>query len=297
MTPTIKTKAIANWFGSNRLLAATVGAQLGELTWCAIPFAGGCSELPYIKTRTGIASDLHRHLVNLARVIRNDTLQHELARRLEATLYHPDELAAAQDRCSERESANVGYGALFGMPEMNPDRPADHANVDWAYDYFLCTWMTGGGRSGTSSEFNQSMSFRWGADGGDSCGRFRSAAESFSGWFEAMRPWNFIVQDAISFLGKIKNAEGYGCYADAPWPDDGDGYKHGVDDYFQRTLAKDLTRFKKTRVVVRFGDHPLIRELYPESHWNWVLQSSRAQSNGEVKEVLIINGKSKGVSV
>jgi DNA adenine methylase len=45
-------------------------------------------------------------------------------------------------------------------------------------------------------------------------------------------------------------------------------------------------------VVVRFGDHPLIRELYPESHWTWVRQTSRAQSNDDVREVLLLNGRS-----
>jgi site-specific DNA-adenine methylase len=291
----ITTKALANWFGSNRILAASVGVQLGRCEWVGVPFCGGCSELPFIKTRSGIASDLHRHLVNLARVIRDPLLKDALSARLMATLFHEDELKAAQGRCWAREAVTDAANLFAPSTPIFAPAGLNDPDVDWAFEYFLCTWMTAGGRSGTAGEFNQSMSVRWNASGGDSCRRFRSAAESLDGWCKAMAPWNFVCRDAFEFLDDCKDEAGHGIYVDAPWPDDGDGYKHPFTERQQRDLARRLTGFKSARVVVRFGDHPLIRKLYPappDGPWNWIRQTSRAQSNDAVSEVLILNGPS-----
>lgn len=291
--PTPKTSSIANWFGSNRTLASTVGVQLGKCEWVGVPFCGGCCELRFIKSRSGIASDLHRDLINLARVIRQPELNAQLIKRLECTPFHTDELEAAQARCLDRV-ANAVSG-LFG----NEFRAVETDSVAWAYDYFLSTWMTAGGRSGQKGEFNQGMSYRWNANGGDSCRRFRSAAESLGDWCKIFQPWNFICLDAFDFLDKCQDHRGHGIYCDAPWPDDGDGYKHLFNELSQRRLAKTLNGITRARVVIRFGDHPLIRELYPETKWNWIRQTSRAQTNGAVQEVLILNGPSyaKGESL
>jgi site-specific DNA-adenine methylase len=291
----ITTNAIANWYGSNRMLASTVGAQLGKCEWVGIPFCGGCPEIPFIQCRSGIASDLHRHLVNLARVIREPLLKDGLSARLAATLFHEDELKRAQHRCRTIESLVDPGPGLFGFPTPAPGDWSPwfrDGDVDCAYEYFLCTWMTAGGRSGTAGEFNQSMSVRWNANGGDSCRRFRSAAESLDGWCRALANWNFVCRDAFDFLDDCKDESGHGIYVDAPWPEDGDGYKHPFDTRAQRALAKRLATFKSARLVIRFGDHPLIRELYSEDKWNWIRQTSRAQSNDKVNEVLILNGDS-----
>jgi DNA adenine methylase len=286
-----KVTALANWFGSNRTLAYTVGRQLGKCEWVGVPFCGGCCELPYIKTRSGIASDLHRHLVNLARVIREPESKSLLVRRLDETLFHPDELVRAQKVCIERD--RVIEKGLFGSAQAVADSwNEDTPSVEWAWAYFVSSWMTPGGRSGTKGEFGQSLSFRWTASGGDSCTRFRSAVESLDGWSQAMQPWNFVCMDAFEFLAACKDKPGHGIYLDAPWPEDGDGYKHPFTVQHQRKLASVAREFTQARVVVRFGDHPLIRELYPESHWTWVHQTSRAQSNDDVREVLLLNGRS-----
>lgn len=289
---TMKTTAIAQWYGSNRTLAATVGKQLGKLDWCGVPFCGGCPELSHIKARTGMASDLHRHIINLARVIRNPELNADLRKRLDATLFHPDELEAAQRSCLDREAENVGYGALFGYPEMDPQRPADYANIEWAYDYAISTWMGQGGRGGCPGEFEQKQSMRWTASGGDSCTRFRSFADSLEAWNVALRPWNFVCMNAFKFLEECKDNEGHGVYTDPPWVEEGGGYTHPFTERMHRDLAKRQAQFKTARVVVRYGDCPLIREIYPASNWNFIEQTSRAQTNDDVNEVLIINGRS-----
>lgn len=81
-----------------------------------------------------------------------------------------------------------------------------------------------------------------------------------------------------------------GIYADAPWPDAGDGYSVRFAKQHQCTLAGMLASFQKARVVVRFGDHPLIRQLYPRDRWHWIEFENRAQSNEKFNEVLIVKG-------
>jgi hypothetical protein len=152
--------------------------------------------------------------------------------------------------------------------------------------------MGRGGKAGSKGEFNQGLSVRWEAGGGDSATRFRSAVESLTEWSEALLPWNFQVLDAFEFLDKCKDRPRHGLYVDAPWPDAGDKYTHRFDERQQRKLAGALGAYRETRVVIRYGDHPLIRELYPESEWTWLRQASRKQSNDECEEVLIINGPS-----
>lgn len=44
---------------------------------------------------------------------------------------------------------------------------------------------------------------------------------------------------------------------------------------------------------MRFYDHPLIREIYPEAQWTWRILKGRDQANnGDKPEVLLINGES-----
>lgn len=81
-----------------------------------------------------------------------------------------------------------------------------------------------------------------------------------------MRRCEFVRMDAFEFLEKCKDTRETGIYVDAPWPDDGDRYKHKFSEGDQRRLAAKLARFERARVVIRFGDHPLIRELYPEHY-------------------------------
>jgi len=271
----MRINALAQWFGGNRMLAESVGKALGRLRWCGVPFAGGCPELPRISTSAGVANDLHRHVINLARVVRDDDLVEQLVRRLDGLLFHAEELAEAQRRCRECEQ----LGSLRGAPE-----------VSWAADYFASCWMGRGGHAGKCGEFDQGLSLRWTSSGGDSAVRFRSAVESLRDWHRALRNWSFTCIDAFDFLDKVRDADGHGLYVDAPWPDAGDDYRHTFTREQQARLAEALAKFTLTRVVVRYGDHPLIRELYPVPRWSWLEQTSRNQRNGATAEVLIVNG-------
>ncbi len=277
-------KAIAPWYGANRMFGHVAGEQIGRCKWVGVPFCGGCAEIPHIQMRSGVANDVHRHIINLCRVIADVETKHLLELRLSKTLFHIDVLREAQRRCIDRELA--AGGSLF----MRTDDGRQAPDVDWAFDYFCCCWMGPSAKSGKATEFNGYFAGRWTASGGDSATRFRSAIASLEQWHAALLSWNFTTLDALVFISKCKDEEGHAIYCDAPWPDKGDEYKHRVDDGYQSRLAHSLRTFKKARVVIRFNEHPLVHELYPEGEWTWLRHSTRNQANADVEEVLIVNG-------
>lgn len=287
--PEMKIKALAPWYGGNRVLAEVVGQQLGQLAWCGVPFSGGMPELVHIKTRTGVANDLHRHLINLARVVSDDDLVEQMFRQVDKLLFHPDEFAGAQRRClAQAKAAEVPAGGLFGADPV----PAATHDVQWAADYYVCCWMGRGGSAGQEWEFAQEIAMRWTASGGGSAKRWRSAIDSLRAWNKLLRAWEFTCLDAFAFLDKVPDRATQGLYVDAPWPLAGEQYLHKFTTDDQRRLAAKLATYSNVRVVVRFGDDPLIRRLYPESKWTWIEQTSRNQEGNAINEVLIVNGPS-----
>lgn len=273
--------AIAPWFGCNRVQCTAVGKALGRCLWVGVVFMGGAPELPHIDTGVGLANDLHRHVINLARVIRDHSLKSHLAQRLSATLFHPDELKGAQARCVAREAEFED--TMFGSGKPMPERP----DLDWAYDFFVAAWMGRSATAGTASEFNSSLSYRWTVSGGDSNTRFRSAVASLDFWSKALAAWNFACLDCFAFIDECNDLPDFGIYADPPWPEDGDVYRFRFTPAMHRRLAQKLLGFKAAKVVVRINDHPLVREIYPETEWTWDRRSTKDQHGQTVSEVLI----------
>lgn len=280
----ITQRAICPWFGSNRTLAENVGRALEGCRWVGVPFAGGMSELLHIKAPSVVVGDLHTHVLNLAAVIAHPVLNPVLRERLDSLPCHPDVLAAAQARCREREDArDAGW---FG------EARAHHLDLDWAVDYFVCAWLSRNGCAGTRGEFGAGHSVRWDAGGGDSATRFRNATAGLAAWQQVMRACNFVRLDVFKFLLEVKDEPEHGVYCDPPFPEVGDSYKFGFDEQDQRRLAKKLSGFKRLRVVVRYYDHALIRELYPEPLWTWHRFEGRKQTNAVAgEEVLLVRAR------
>ena len=82
-------------------------------------------------------------------------------------------------------------------------------------------------------------------------------------------------------LGKLSQ------HLDLQVSDDGEEQDH-ID------LASLLDRFEHTTIVVRYGDDPLLRELYREPDWQWVDAKSRTQANNVREEVWIVRNGSQG---
>lgn len=274
-----KTTSMTPYFGSNRLLAHHVGAQLADCTHVAVLFGGGMSELRHLTARTIIVSDLHRHVINLANVLRDNELGPRLIRDLRRLPFHEDMLRFAQEQCRSEVEPVEGdvWRRLW--------------NYSDALNYFVASWMGRSGKAGTGDEFAGKLSVRWDAGGGDSATRFRSAVESLRDWRRIMPRCTFVVMDCFEMLDKVKDQERCGVFSDSPFPDVGDEYKHHFTDAQHRELARRLAAFKKARVVCRFYRHPLVEELYPTSHWHWLeLKGGKTQTNASAPEVLLVNG-------
>lgn len=281
MTPATKppVTAIAPWFGSNRTLAANVGRALSGCDWVGVGFAGGMSELLHIRARTVVVNDLHTHVLNLAAAVADPLIRPVLVDRLNALPFHPDVLAAAQERCQRREINDDWFGTTERV--VAPD-------LDWACDYFVASWMSRHGTAGTKGEFGATFSVRWDASGGDSATHYRNAVAGLDAWAGVMRFCNFVRMDVFKFLAKVKDRTLHGIYCDPPFPDVGDGYKYTFTTADQRKLAAKLAAFEACAVVVRFYDHPLIRELYPEDLWHWQRFEGRKQTNETATEEVLL---------
>lgn len=268
--------AVAPWYGSNRMLAPEVGKLLEGCKWVGVPFAGGMSEVLQMTARTILVNDLHRHVINLAQVIASNEGWEWLVDELSQAPFHPDVLASAQKNAAGWEWSEEG--------------PSPQAAL-W---YFMSQWMGRSGKAGTADEFKGKLPIRWTSSGGDSNVRYRSAVSSIEEWRKTLVRCNFSTLDAFEFLRSCKDQEGHAIYCDPPFPGPGDKYAHNCGETDQQhrewhTHLRDaMTRFQQTRVVMRYYDHPLIRELYLVSRWEWRLLTGRKSSNAEAAEVLLV---------
>ena len=260
-------------FGSNRMNAELPGKLLGPCRWIGVPFAGGLCEVPHLQATAVVCNDLDRSVINLAAVVKRERAK--LVAMIDELPFHPDTLKEAQRVCHNWQR--------FGG-DVEPD-------IFAACAYFVSMWMGRNDSAGTDKELDASLSVRWNGNGGDSNKRFRNASASLAEWEKVMRSCTFTCKDALEFIDNVKDREAdrLGLYVDCPWPDDGAAYKHKFDEKQQRLLAMEISRFGYTRVVVRFGEHPLVRELYPETSWKWHPVSSRTQANSVKSEWLLTN--------
>ena len=122
----------------------------------------------------------------------------------------------------------------------------------------------------------------------------------YPAWHHRLRGVTILNRDAFALLERIEDRKGTVIYCDPPYIEKGAKYVHDFEDDDHRRLAELLVRFKKTRVVVSYYEHPLLDGLYPD----WTvrhLKANRALVNqgmrgrgGSVKapELLLINGHS-----
>ncbi len=264
--------AIAPWYGSNRMHAGHVGRKLEGCSWVGVVFAGSMAELKYISARTLVVNDRHEALMNLARVMSCENMGAKLYRRLRRRLFHPDELARAQKDCE-------GFDQFW-------DRHSP--SVGWAEAYFVAVWMGRSANAGTKNELKGKTAVRWNAKGGDSAVRFQNAVRSIPAWRRLLRRCTFQTLDALEFLTKCKDEPTSGIYCDPPFPGPGDKYKHTIDERYHGKLVATLEGFTRARIVCRFYDHPLVRQLYGGPGWCWHTLEGRDQANETKPEVLIV---------
>lgn len=258
------------------MLAEEFAERLQGVNWVGIPFGGGMCEIPYINARTIVASDIHQHILNLARVVANPEHCAALQDRLHSELFHSTVLMEAQSYCID-----IGHDCnIFGDISTA---------IEWAAKYYITCWMTRASKAGTKSEFGGGVSIRWEGAGGDSVKRFRSAIESLPAWTEYFRDVTFLTMDCFEFLEKCRDQDDNAIYCDPPFLGPGNQYKHPFTKEDHVRLAAALAAFRSTRVVCRFYDIPEMRELYQAPKWEWKWVTGRKQTNEDAPEVIVQN--------
>lgn len=275
----MKISALAPWFGSKRTLAPRIVAELGPHSCYWEPFCESCAVLlAKNRVRMETINDLHGDLVNLARVVQDDELSADLFARLYRTSF-----------CE----------ALFDDARGQLSEPcAEEKSVDRAAAFFTASWMGRNGMCGLR-ETGVGFCLRYTANGGDPGKRFASAVESIPEWYERLRQVWIVSRDAFELLERIDDADGHVIYADPPYLVKSEDYLHDFADADHAKLAASLGRFKRTRIVVSYYDHPRLAEIYPG--WSKVdcsmskalhLHSKRKSEKAIAPEVLLINGPS-----
>lgn len=262
---TLKTKSALSWFGSDSESAAELAAMLNHCQHVTVLFVAGAGIVSRLTARAIVANDLHSLAITFYRVLAGRHglgAKHDLIERCRMTLSHPDELALA---AAEVNSADI---------------------VDRAWAMWAICWLGRKGKGGTKGSPGL-PSVRRTAVGGTNASRVRSAADDLAAWARQFERCEWEQVCFRELLPKCADDETCGIYADPPWPGVGDKYLHPFTPQDHRDLESLLKRFTKTTVVVRYGESPMIRELY--SGWRIIEASSRTQTNAINGEIWITN--------
>lgn len=255
----MKTKSALSYFGSDSEVAEQLAALINDRKHCTIVFAGGMSILPHLKARAVVANDLNYYAINFYHCLAGSYGAIDsrwLVEKCQDTLSHPYEL----------ETANGYLGSL--APHTNPRERA------WAY-WAQC-WIGRKGKGGTK-HMGGLPSVRRTANGGTNATRIQAAAADLEAWAEHFKRCEFESLDFRDLLPKVADNEGCAVYCDPPFFTAGRNYLYSFTDQDHLDLRACLERFKLTKVLVRYDDHPGVRELY--RGWNIIDGESRDQAN------------------
>lgn len=227
---------LAPWFGSKVRLAPRITQELGEHRFYWELFCGSMSVLlskPQVPYET--VNDLHGDLINLARTLRDEPRALRLYRMLRRTL-----------TCEQfhRES----LGVLRSRRKLTP--------LQRAYFFTIASWMGYRGKGGaplTATAFGlQRRAFP----------AFVQLVRQLPSIGRRLRNVRILNRDAIGLAGEIPDEAGVAVYCDPPYLMGRPIYVHEFESGDHARLAEALSRFKRTRVVVSYMPHPLIRKLY-----------------------------------
>lgn len=281
-TPMLLT-AIAPWFGSKRTLAPEIVRQLGQHQFY---FEGCFGSLAVVMAKEPSdheqVCDLHGAIVNLAATIRCEIAAADLYERLQRVLYCDELYAESKAWLSANEEPNPGQGH------------------DWAYHYFVASWMGRNGVAGTA-HVNYQIATRWTQGGGSGPLRFRNAVESIPAWHERLRNVHILRRDLFDVLPKIEDADGVAIYVDPPYLSEtvasNSRYACDFAPAQHERLAEILCGFRKARVVVSYYASPQLQTLYPgwtvidcSRHKHLHTQNKRGSKRTEAPEVILANG-------
>ena len=300
-SPQMKLTSVVPWFGGKRTMASEIIQQLGKHSYYFEGGFGGLSVLlPKKPSSHECICDMHGGVTNLAWCVQSDDLAPELYERLQRVCYGDEIFQASKDWLESNEA--------------NCERGGDSPDIDWAYHYFIASWMGRNGVAGTA-RVNYQIATRWTKGGGSGPLRFRNATESIPQWHDRIRNVHILRRNLFDVLPKIQDDAGVAIYVDPPYLTEtfssNSRYVHDFDGLFDwvqpdgtilkiskhDALARMLRRFQKSRVVVSYYDHPQLQSLYPSwtfldcsRHKHLHVQNKRGSTRTAAPEVLIVNG-------
>ncbi|MEM6750864.1 MAG: DNA adenine methylase [Planctomycetota bacterium] len=274
-------KAIAPWFGGKRSMAPLIVKQLGpHRSYWGLCCGSLAVEMAKPPATMETCIDLHGDLTNLCYVLQDTQKAPQLYGRL-ARMVLSRELFLDSAKLIRTQKPPVGE-----------DEPCE----DRAFHYMVVSWFGRNGVAGTSN-YNAGFCARYKHNGGHAAKRFVSAVESIPGWHQRLRNLTVMRDDIFTHLPRIADQIGTAIYCDPPYIEKGAKYLHDFDGLHHHTLARELRRFEKARVVVSYYDHPEVNRFY--AGWTKLdCSRTKAMANqgqrqrGAVKapEVLLING-------
>lgn len=262
----MKTQSALPWFGSDSEIAEVLAAKLDGCRHVTIPFCGGMSILPFLKAKAIVANDLHADAINFYRVasgVYGEGYQRQLISRCKATLSHPDEMKTALELIDDQSS------------KMNVCRA-------WAF-WAIC-WLGRKGKGGTKNQGGK-PSIRRNANGGSNSSRLVAAAGDLEEWVGHFVRCEWESDCFRNIIPKVVDEIDCGIYLDGPWDGLGAGYRHNFEENDHREMRDLLERFQRAKILIRYGDTPLIRELY--QGWKIEESESRNQANNVKSELWI----------
>lgn len=267
----MNTQSLLPWYGADASAAADIAELLKPAKHVTIPFCGGLGILKHLSARSVLANDKCEMAINFYKVF-NSQLQERLIELCQHTLCHFAELREAN---------------LYRKPDVG-------TKLDRAWAYWTRCWLGIKGKGGTK-DVGKTGSIRRNAGGGDNASRIISAAEDLNEWAPLIKKCEFEWKDFRPIIEAGHDKEECGFYIDAPWVKEGMKYEEPFTEKDHRDLAALLHRFQKAIVVIRYGDDPLLRELYGEDHWVWIEGESRTQARKARNEFWICRKGQDGV--
>lgn len=277
----MRLKAIAPWFGSKREMAPTIITALGPHRSYWEPFCGSMAVLlAKPKRRLETVNDLHGDLINLARVVRDPVAGKALERHTRLVFCGDDEVAAANKLI---RSAPCG----------------DALSVKRAAAFMIASWQSRNGEAGLrESKTTRKLCVRWGNSGGSPGTRWFSAVRSIAHWRKRLETTTILRRDGFEVIENIADEAECVIYVDPPYIVKSGTYEHDFAEADHERLRGLLGRFKKSRVVVSYYDHPTVRKLYDGWHFQNCSKNKSLGNTSPLKqkgkttiapEVLIIN--------
>lgn len=291
--------ALVPWYGSNRQLAHLI---VDELTrgrtihsyW--EPCCGSmATALAMPDVRMTVVNDLHGDLINLARCMADRQAGLQLYRGLRAQVFSDKAIEAAQKYL---RTVPLGHGInVFKYSGGPRNREGGLIDLMRASAYFVASWMGRNGISGTRGECSGGLAVRYHADGGQGAKRYASAVQSIPQFRRRLQKWNILSRDGLQLIRKIADKPGQAVYVDPPFVEKTAEYLHDFRAADHQEWAAALNRFHRARVVVRYYDHPTVRELF--RGWTVLkvdarknMCSAHGASRTPAPEILLMNGPS-----